>query len=349
MIEISLLLLLFTSVSPLISTGVQGFYVLATLMVGIYRINKVHLFDIICVLLIIFIVLMGVLANEGSFVFSYKNAVYIILMPFLRISIAKNWYLNRLNYFFLLIFIGLAWYQINPNSYITENFGGTPRMVGFGVNPNVWGILCLLILSTWKIWPGKAVGVKLFGIIVLVLSIYYSGSNTAFLLLPFCFCVRRWVSFLYLATLLVTPFILIYLFAIDIDKIAPSLFARFDLWMPEIESINAKILLIGKGYDYFGSGISTITSDTIRVIDSFYMSSLISGGVPMILLLTMYYFLIPLYYSIKYNNLILLNLIIIFSLANLTGNFLENGFPANIIYWIIFNHLHSINSPEKYW
>jgi hypothetical protein len=124
---------------------------------------------------------------------------------------------------------------------------------------------------------------------------------------------------------------------IPAEAIPPSLAARFLLWSAAFEDFQVRDLFLGKGYDYFGAAISTVSSEDIRIVDSFYVSSFISGGLLILPLLLFFYFIRPLKKGLASADVVLVSAVCVFFISNFTGNFLENGFPANLVYWLVIN------------
>ncbi|QBC43121.1 hypothetical protein [Iodobacter fluviatilis] len=289
------------------------------------------------------LVFMGCLYNDSSFIYAFKNAIYILMLPFLYRMVKKGFSLN-LKFVCWLNFLAIAWYIIDPSSYITDSLGGSARMVGFGINPNVWGCLSILFASAIFSIKNKKFEdwVSLSGFL---LSAFFSGSTTAMLVLPLVFSRSFKYVIVYVLMLVLGGGYLFLMFE-NISLFVPSLFARFELWKIAAESISLHTYIIGNGYDYFGAGISTVDSSTVRIVDSFFVSSFVSGGVFTLLLICWFYFYIPAHYAAKNNDLTLLVFVSIFFICNFMGNFLENGFPINLVYVVlIFQRL--VNDKRK--
>lgn len=345
-VEATLLLLAFAKVQPAISTLVQLCFVFIIPFLFLLRGRGLLVQDYVFIYVLLAMLILGALLNQGNLLFTLKNGVYLLLLPLLRGALQYDWFKKRIFFLAQLAALVLLWHIIDPTSYITSEFSGAPRMVGFGVNPNVWGLTSLLLLASWRIWPMRSNAWQFFMVLVLFFSVILSGSSTALLCLPLCASMPSRLSWLYVTLLLGSICIFFWVINDDLIALIPSLFARFDLWAAAIYEIRPHTLVYGNGYDFFGAGISTVASEDIRIIDSFYISAFISGGIITFFLIVWYFMLSPLIWAVRYKNQTLLGIVLIFMIANATGNFLENGFPSNLIYWILVLSLQQKNEPQ---
>ncbi len=343
-VESSLLLLAFAKIQPSFSTLVQAYIVLTIPLLYLLRgRGLLPARDYAFIAMLLTMQVIGTLLNHGNLIYALKNGIYLFLLPLLRSGLHGDWFPKRVIFLAILTSVVLLWYVIDPTSYITTEFGGSPRMVGFGVNPNVWGLTSALILASWRIWPIRKVAWRVVIALVLVASVVLSGSSTALLCLPLCAAMPMRFSWFYLTILLIVVYVAFWIVNDDLMALVPSLLARFDLWTAAFSEIKPHTLLYGNGYDFFGAGISTVASEDIRIVDSFYISSLISGGIATFSLILWYFMLSPLFWAVRYKNDTLLSIVLIFMVANITGNFLENGFPSNLLYWILVLNLRRHN------
>ena len=334
-IELSFLLLAFSKIQPALSTLVQAYFVLVVPLLWWLRQRGALVREFVFLTFLVALLLLSTLLNQGNFVYVLKNGAYLILLPLLRSAFQPYWFHRKVFFLLLLSLLVLLWHLIDPTSYITRDLGGSPRMVGFGVNPNVWGLISVLLLACWRIWPIKNIVLRSVMIILLVSSVFESGSSTALLCLPLCAAMSFRQSCFYMT--MMASLITVFIWMLDDDLMAfvPSLFARFDLWEAAINEIKPHTFLYGNGYDFFGAGFGTVNATDIRIVDSFYISSFVSGGVFVFTLITWFFIISPLIFAIRQKDQTQLNVVLIFIIANAMGNFLENGFPANILYWLI--------------
>ncbi len=334
-IEFSLIILAFAKVLPAFSTLAQAYFALSIPVLCWFRRRNLLVRDYIFIGTLFSMIIFSTIINSGNLIYGIKNGIYLLLLPLLRGLINPFWIQKRLGFISLLTLIVLIWYIINPSSYITSEFGGSPRMVGFGVNPNVWGLTCVLLLSSWRVWTFKNPLSQLMTVGVLIASVFLSGSSTALLCLPLAAALSIRHSSIYIIVLIAAISGFFSLVDDELISLVPSLFARFDLWTAAINEVKPLTLVIGNGYDFFGAGISTVSSEEIRVVDSFYISSFVSGGILTISLIMWYFLFSPLTSALRNNDRTLFCIVIIFMIANATGNFMENGFPSNLIYWLL--------------
>ena len=80
--------------------------------------------------------------------------------------------------------------------------------------------------------------------------------------------------------------------------------------------------------------IGTLTSTSILIIDSFYISAFLSGGITYLVLTVTFFFIMP-FLKCHRNDALIAPSVAVMSIACTSGNFLENGFPANIIFLAI--------------
>lgn len=347
LIESSLLLLGFAKVQPVFSTLVQAYFVLTLPIIFLLHGGRLRLRDYILIGGLSAVLFLSTAINQGEIVFALKNGVYLMLLPLLRGAIQPKWFQKRMTFIVVLTTIVLVWYIFDQSSYITKEFGGSARMVGFGVNPNVWGVTCVLLLASWRIWPIEGVFLRFFAAVVLLASIFLSGSSTALLCLPLCAAMSQRLTIFYVTLLIIAILTFFCINNTELVEKIPSLLARFELWASAFETIRSHTIFIGNGYDFFGAGISTVASKDVRIVDSFYISSFISGGVGAFLLVIWYFMMSPLRWAIKYRNKSLFCVVLIFIVSNLTGDFMENGFPANLIYWLIVLNIQSNSCEEE--
>ncbi|WP_108649840.1 hypothetical protein [Dongshaea marina] len=335
LIETFLFLLLFSKVNVLVSSVVQALFLITVVISYFILTPKTTFRTLLFQFYLISCILIGVAINHASIIFALKNAAYILLLPILRYIIKLDFFEKKIIFLLCITAVAVIWFSLSPSSYVSTDFGGRSRMVGFGVNPNVWGLVCVLLLCNFRSWLAVNFNCGLLLSFLLTISIFLSGSQTAILFLPICFTSKfKWIFSYFI--LLFLCFIYLYFFEFDIIvSHAPSLIARFDLWKKGFDVFTVNDILFGKGYSYFGAGFSTVDKNDIRIIDSFYISSFISGGVFIFVPVLFYYFIYPLFIGIKNNNVLLVKIVLIFMIANSTGNFIENGFPSNVIYWIM--------------
>lgn len=334
-VETSLLLLALAKVQPVFSTVVQAYFVLAVPLLFWMRGRGLLVRDYVIIATLLALLVLSTVLNQGHLLFVLKNGIYLLLLPLLRGALQHHWIQRRVTFLALLTAVVLLWHIIDPTSYVTSEFGGSPRMVGFGVNPNVWGLTCVLLLASWRIWPIRSTALRLLTVIVLLASVLQSGSSTALLCLPLCAAMPLRLSLLYVTVLVGAIFTFFWINDDELMALVPSLFARFDLWGAAINEVKPHTLFLGNGYDFFGAGISTVASEDIRIVDSFYISSFVSGGILIFSLIVWYFMLSPLASAVRHKNRTLLSVVLIFMIANATGNFMENGFPSNLLYWVL--------------
>jgi hypothetical protein len=346
-VELSLFFLAFAKIQPAFSTLVQAYFIFATVILFLIRRQNISIDNYVFIFTIFGLIIFSTVLNEGNIFFAFKNGIYLLTLPLLSVTVRIGWVKRRIFFIAVITAMALIWYSFDPTSYITNELGGTPRMVGFGVNPNVWGVTCVLILTSWRIWPFKSNISKLVVVTLLLISIYQSGSSTALLCLPLAAALKQRFSWVYLAVLVSSIITFFIINDDDLMALVPSLFARFDLWLSAFNEIRPHTWLVGNGYDFFGAGIATVASKDILIVDSFYVSSLISGGILAACAIIWYFMISPLIWAIRHDNQTLLSVVLIFIIANATGNFLENGFPANLIYWILVLELKRVYNLEK--
>lgn len=310
-------------VSTAASTIGQAIFVVVMILnIKLRRSVNLNLF--IFYVAFIFIVSVNALIN-GFSVYSAKNLIYVFLAPY--VLFYQNFFSGPHKYLSFLFFSTICWYLIEPSSYLTLEFGSFPRFAGPFINANVAGLSMLLLIIYLKNQPVVKF-MKFICLVLLVYGVYLTQSKTAWILLPICFLKKKHILW-YLGLLIL---IAIYLFiSFDLRRFLPSLFSRFSLW--STVSLG-DFSFFGSGFDTFGAGIGTLTSTSILIIDSFYISAFLSGGITYLVLTVTFFFIMP-FLKCHRNDALIAPSVAVMSIACTSGNFLENGFPANIIFLAI--------------
>lgn len=307
-------------ISTIASTLGQAFFVLILLFnLRLRRYIYADIFVFYVFLLVIFLI--NSLIN-GFTLYSIKNIIYILLAPY--VFAYRQFFSTRYNYLTLLVIGTILWYLADPSSYLTRELGSFPRFVGPFINPNVAGVSMLLIITYVNNYV-RARSTKCILFAILIFGIYLTQSKTAWILLPVSFLQKKYI-FWYFLTLI--SFSWYALARFNLQSVLPSLYARFSLWS-QITSEDIK--LFGNGFDTFGAGLGTVSSSSVEIIDSFYLSALVSGGVIYLGLMILFFFIVPFTKSTAEDKLVAPS-VAIMAASCVTGNFLENGFPANIIF-----------------